>query len=78
VILRDLRGYLRGREPGETPALFRAELVMAGMGAAGIEVVESETEAVRVALTGAAAGDVVVVLAHLETEGVRRVLEGRG
>jgi cyanophycin synthetase len=78
VILRDLRGYLRGREPGETPALFRAELERAGMAREAIDVADSETEAVRLALAGAAPGDLVVVLAHLETDGVRGVLEGRG
>lgn len=77
VLLRDLRGYLRGRAPGETPALFRAELERAGMPAGAIEVAPSEADAVRRALAGAAPGDLIVVLAHLESEEVRAVLAQR-
>jgi len=74
VVLRDLDGYLRGRAPGETPALFRAELVKLGLSPEAIEVASSEGAALRRALEGAAAGDFVVVLAHLDSDEVRAVL----
>jgi UDP-N-acetylmuramyl tripeptide synthase len=75
VVLRDLAGYLRGRQEGEVRALFRAELVARGMRDGDIEDAPSEVESLRRALAWAKAGDMIVILAHLESAGVRAILE---
>jgi cyanophycin synthetase len=74
VVLRDLRRYLRGRAPGEIPAMFRSELEKLGVAPAAIEVAPSEADALRLALRASRPGDLVVVLAHLESDEVRAVL----
>jgi cyanophycin synthetase len=78
VVLRDLRGYLRGRAPGEIPARLGSELEAAGVSRESIEVAPSEAEALRRALSHARPGDLVVVLAHLESDEVRAALAERG
>ncbi len=73
VLLHELTGYLRGREPGAVPALLRAELTRAGVQA--IEDAPSETAGLGRALAVARRGDVIVVVPLLDAEGVRAVLE---
>jgi cyanophycin synthetase len=75
VVLRDLAGYQRGRQEGEVRALFRAELVARGMHDAEIEDAPSEVESLRRALAWAKPNDMVVILAHLESAGVRALLK---
>ena len=60
VCKRDDR--LRGREPDEVPALLRAGLAAAGVGADAITTISDETEAVEHGLAMAERGDLVVVL----------------
>ncbi|MDU2063832.1 MAG: cyanophycin synthetase [Sporomusaceae bacterium] len=52
---------LRGRRPGEVAALLRQGMMEGGLTAKQIEVIYSETEAVRAALTQAKAGDLIVI-----------------
>ena len=52
---------LRGRQPGEVAAILKAGALAAGIAPARITVIAQESEAVRTALTMAAAGDMVVV-----------------
>ncbi len=77
VFLRDLAGYLRGRAEGEVPALLRAELSRLGLAGEAIATAASETEALRRALDWAKPGDFVVILAHLESAGVRALIAER-
>jgi cyanophycin synthetase len=77
VVLRDLPGYLRGRREGEVGGLFRAELVRLGSSAA-IEDATSEVASLERALAWAAPGDMIVILAHLDTAGVRAILGAAG
>jgi len=74
VVLRDLRGYLRGRAEGAMPALLEKELEALGMARTSLAVAPSEAEALRTALDASVAGDFVVVLAHLEKDEVRALL----
>jgi len=78
VFLRELKDYLRGREPGEMQALFRTYLVRHGMADSAIVDVESEVEGLRVAFEDATADDFVVILVHLDRDGVRAFLEMQG
>jgi cyanophycin synthetase len=74
VWLRDLAGYLRGRDAGEMPALLRNELVRLGQSGESVAVASSEAEAVRDALAWAKSGDFIVVLVHLKSREVGAVL----
>ncbi len=65
VIVRELPvELLRGRAPGAVPELLAAGL--RDHGVATIELVATELDAVKRALAGARAGDLVLVLAHLD------------
>jgi UDP-N-acetylmuramyl tripeptide synthase len=64
IVIKEMDSYLRGREPGEIPALFRAELAQQGVPADAITVADSETEAVRSAFGWAREGDLLVLLSH--------------
>jgi cyanophycin synthetase len=77
VLLRDLDDYLRGRAPGEVPALIAAELIRLGLSAEAVAVAPSEVAALRTALDEARPGDFVLLLVHLDAEGVRATLAER-
>ena len=64
--MADLPGYLRGRAPGEVPALLAAETVAFGGDAAQTEAYPDPASAAAAALAWAAPGDVLllVVLSH--------------
>ncbi len=64
VILKDLLNYLRGRTPGELPALFRRELVSLGCPPEAILDGGDDVEATRLALRLAAPGDLLLLLVH--------------
>jgi UDP-N-acetylmuramyl tripeptide synthase len=74
VIVRELADYLRGRLPGEVPALMRQELLRIGMEQGAVQLAEDEVEALRRALAWARPGDFVALLVHVDEEGVRRLL----
>ncbi len=85
LVLKDLDGFLRGREPGEVPAILQEELEVHGIMADRLRVVLPEEEAVLALLGWARPGDVLVLPVHgrqvrdavaarlgrLETEGWR-------
>jgi len=75
VLTRDLEHYLRGRAPGEVPALL--EDSFAGLGIA-CERIESEVAAIRRGLTWARPGDVVAILVHVDRDEVWAELRARG
>ena len=64
VVIKEIESYLRGRAPGETPALIKAALLRAGMPEAALEVCSSEIGAVRRLLEWARPGDVLVMPVH--------------
>ena len=64
VVLKDIGGMLRGRAPGEVPALLREELRRRGIGEAAIVESRDEYAAVREALAWARTGDVLVLPIH--------------
>jgi UDP-N-acetylmuramyl tripeptide synthase len=75
VVLKDLEGFMRGREPGEVPALLRDELEAQGLPAEHIQTVLPEAEAVLALLGWARAGDVLVLPVHGTL--VRKVVAAR-
>jgi UDP-N-acetylmuramyl tripeptide synthase len=64
VVLKDIAGYLRGRQPGEVAGLLHAALLAGGLDAAAIDTVLDEAEAARALLAWARDGDVVVLPTH--------------
>jgi hypothetical protein len=75
VLLRNMKGYERGREEGAVAAMMRRELIGRGMEPESISVVDSETDALDAALKWAKPGDVVLLLVHLQREAVQQWLE---
>jgi UDP-N-acetylmuramyl tripeptide synthase len=64
VVLKEMRGYLRGRDAGQIPAILRRALGQAGVADSTIVDVEGEDAAVRHALAWARAGDVLMLAVH--------------
>ena len=64
VVIKETETMLRGRAPGEIPALIRAALRHAGLPDAALEVCSSEIDAVRRGLEWARPGDVLVMPVH--------------
>jgi UDP-N-acetylmuramyl tripeptide synthase len=64
VVIKEMESFLRGRAPGETPALIRAALLQAGVPDAALESCSSEIGAVRRVLEWARPGDVLVMPVH--------------
>ncbi len=64
VVVKELPGFLRGREPGEVPRILRAALERAGLPAAALPVESNEVDAARRALAWAETGDVLVLPVH--------------
>ena len=74
VFVRDLEGYLRGRAPGEVPTLLRRALLELGLAPSQVLVAPSESEGLRNAIATAEADEFIVILIHLEREGVKAVI----
>ena len=64
VVLKDIDGYLRGREPGEVAAILGAELARLGVPEAAMRTVLPERDAARALLAWARRGDVLVMPVH--------------
>lgn len=77
VIVRELEHYLRGREPGAVPELLRRALEASGLSASQLSIEADEVTSLRRALDDAHPGELVVVLPHVETEGVDALLAER-
>lgn len=80
IVLKDLDGYLRGRMPGEVPALIQEELRALGASGEQIEHSTDETDAVRRLLAWGRVGDVLVMPVHAlaAREKARRVVSSWG
>ena len=64
VVIKETEGFLRGRAPGEVPAILRAALLGSGYAESALTVRLTEVDAVRAALAWACAGDVLVLPVH--------------
>lgn len=64
VVLKDIDGYLRGRAPGDVPALMRDELLTLGAAPDSIEDSTDETDGVARLLRWAIPGDLLVLPVH--------------
>jgi UDP-N-acetylmuramyl tripeptide synthase len=77
VVLKEMAGYERGREPGEVPGILRNELSRCGIPDAAVQVCLDEVQAVRSILLWARAGDVLALPVHglEERAAVQRLLD---
>ncbi len=77
VVLKEMAGYERGREPGEVPALLRSALSMQGVPDEAVLTRLDEREAVRYILQWAQPGDVLALPVHglPEREAVHALLD---
>jgi len=64
VVIKEIETFLRGREPGEIPALIRSALLRAGVPESALESCSTEIGAVRRVLEWAQPGDVLVLPVH--------------
>ena len=64
VVIKELEGYLRGREPGEVPGILRTALLRAGLPVEALEMQSTELDAVRCALEWGRPGDVLALPVH--------------
>lgn len=76
VFVRDLDGYLRGREPGAVPAILRASLAAHGV----LDIVDAsgELDALERALADARSDELIAILPSIEGEAVLAHLVARG
>jgi len=78
VLVRELPDYLRGREPGDVPEVFRRAFLAAGLSESAFGMAASEVDALERSLEGARPGDVVALLVHVEDVAVKAFLDARG
>ncbi len=64
VVLKEMDGYMRGRAPGEVPAILADELRSCGVPTESVETQLDEVAAARLLVSRARAGDVVVLPVH--------------
>lgn len=74
VIVKELPSMLRGRAPGEVPALFLDELRRLGAPEDALVETPDEPTAVREALAWARPGDLLVLLVHTDRQAVLELL----
>jgi UDP-N-acetylmuramyl tripeptide synthase len=64
VVVKEDEGHLRGRQPGEVPALLQNALLKTGMPLESVPICPSEVDAALMALGWAKPGDALVLLIH--------------
>jgi cyanophycin synthetase len=70
VILREMAGYERGREPTEVATMIRQQLIEQNYDSNNIDIVKGEVKALDNAFNWAKPGDLIMLLVHLEREAV--------
>jgi cyanophycin synthetase len=75
VVLKDMDRYLRGRQPGEVPALMAGELLRLGLAPEAVSRPGGEVASVRDALRWARPGDVLLLTVHQDRPLVLELLE---
>jgi cyanophycin synthetase len=77
VIVKELHTMLRGRQPGEVPAILEDELLLLGARRETLGHAATELEAVQQALDWAKPGDLLVLLVHKQRGEAMALLDGR-
>ena len=74
VLLKDMAEYLRGRAPGEVPALLGDELARLGAGADVVVRAGRDVEGARLALAWARPGDLLILAVHQDRSEIMSLL----
>ncbi|HJR16157.1 MAG TPA: hypothetical protein VJ808_04820, partial [Gemmatimonadales bacterium] len=74
VIVKEMEEYLRGRAPGEVPALLEDEFLRLGVAPHAISRVGPDLAGVRRALEWARPGDLLVLAVHQDRKPVMELL----
>jgi cyanophycin synthetase len=77
IVLKELPTMLRGRRPGEVPAILEGELLRLGARRDALSHAASEVEAVRQALDWARRGDLLLLLIHQQRDETLAILDQR-
>jgi cyanophycin synthetase len=64
VVLKDIAGYMRGRQAGEVAGILRAQLLATGMSAVHLHTILDEAAAARHLLAWAQPGDIIALPLH--------------
>ena len=64
IVVKEDEGHLRGRQPGEVPAIIQNALLKTGLPEAAVPICPSEVDAALMALGWARPGDALVLLIH--------------
>jgi len=64
IVVKEDEGHLRGRQPGEVPAIIQNALLKTGMPESAVPICPSEVDAALMALDWARRGDALVLLIH--------------
>jgi cyanophycin synthetase len=75
VVIKEMDQYLRGRAPGEVPALLEDEFKRLGAAGSTISRVGPELDGARAALTWARPGDLLVLVLHQQRAAVLELLQ---
>jgi cyanophycin synthetase len=75
IVVKEQVGDLRGRAPGEVPAVIEAELARLGAPPGSVSRAPSELDAVREALAWAQPGDLLGLFLHSQREECLALLE---
>lgn len=78
VVAKDIDAYLRGRAPGEVPAIIADEMRKSGLPEEAIATSPGELAATADALDWVRPGDLVVMMLHQERRQVEELLRNRG
>ena len=77
VVISELADYYRGRGPGEVHAVLRDELIRCGIRDSDVLHFDTEVESFRNALDWAGPGDLVIMLALADADGIRAEIGSR-
>jgi len=75
IIVKEMPEMLRGRRPGEVPAVLRDELLRLGAAAESVTIAGTELEAIREALAWAQPEDLLILLAHTQRDAVLALID---
>ena len=76
VVVKEMDEYLRGRAPGEVPALLEEEFLRLGVPRRAVSRVGPDLAGVRKALEWALPGDLLVLAVHQDRPAVLQLLNG--
>lgn len=75
IVVKELPEMLRGREPGEVPAVLQDEFLRLGAAPGSVATAATELEGIREALAQARAGDLLILLSHTQRDEVLALLD---